>query len=218
MKKNELIKRFGLFILGLFIMSIGIAMTKFAELGVTPISSIPNIFSIKTTKISLGTFLIIWNILLIVGQILILRSDFKLYQLIQVPISFLFGYFTDLALKFLSNFTLDSYIESLITLVLGILVLSFGVSLTVVADVILNSGEAFVKAISDKRDLNFGRVKVGFDTFCVIIAVVLSLVFFGSIEGTREGTILSALLTGFIVNIMLKFIKDPILSILNIKK
>lgn len=218
MKKIEFFKRFGLFIVGLFIMSIGIAMTKFAELGVTPIASIPNVFSIKTSEISLGTFLVIWNILLIIGQIIILRSDFKIYQLIQIPISFLFGYFTDLGLILLSRFTIDSYVQSLITLALGILILSLGVSITVVADVILNSGEAFVKAISDKKDLNFGKVKVGFDTSCVVLSIILSLIFFQSVEGTREGTILSALLTGFIVNIILKYIRNPLLSILNIKK
>lgn len=218
MNKIDFLKRVGLFILGLFIMSVGIAMIKFAELGVTPISSIPNVFSIKTTDISLGKFIIIWNILLIIGQILILRKNFKIYQLIQVPISFLFGYFTDLGLYFISNFRIDFYLQSLIFLIIGILILSLGISITVVADVILNSGEAFVKVISEKKDLDFGKVKIGFDTSCVIFSVILSLIFFGSIEGTREGTILSALLTGSIVNIILKHINDPLLSILNIKK
>ena len=39
--------------------------------------------------------------------------------------------------------------------------------LSVIANVIMNSGEALVKAISDKSHIEFGYVKVGFDVFCV---------------------------------------------------
>lgn len=217
MEKIDLIKRFSLFMVGLFVMSFGIAVTKFSALGVTPIASIPNVLSIVISKISLGTFLIIWNVLLIIGQVLILRKDFKLYQLIQVPISFLFGYFTDISLEFLSFFEITTYFESLVSLMIGTIILSLGISITIIANVILNSGEAFVKAVCDKNDLNFGKVKVFFDTSCIICAVVLSFLFLGTVEGTREGTVLSALFTGFIVNIILHFIKNPIESVLNLK-
>ena len=47
-----------------------------------------------------------------------------------------------------------------------------------VANVVMNSGEAFVKAVSDTVHKEFGSVKVVFDISCVIVAVVLSLIFF----------------------------------------
>lgn len=216
MGKKESIKRLILFVLGLFIMSLGVSMTKFAALGVTPISSVANILSERIDSISLGNFLILWNILLILGQILILRSDFDIKQLIQLPISFLFGYFTDICLKFLVNFERNSYLSSLIYLFLGIFFLALGVSLTVIADIFLNSGEAFVKAISDKFDKNFGKVKVVFDVSCVLVSVILSLVFFKEIIGTREGTLISAIFTGFLVNLIVEKIKNPIDKVLNL--
>ena len=76
-------------------------------------------------------------------------------------------------------------------------------------------GEAFVKAISDTTNKEFGNVKVVFDVTCVILAVLLSFIFFDfTIVGTREGTIISALLTGFVVKLFLKLVKKPLESVL----
>lgn len=90
MTKKELSKRYGLFIISLFFAALGVAFTKHGELGVSPISSIPNVVNCKFSAISLGTLLIIWNCILIIGQIIILRKDFKLIQLLQIPLSVLF--------------------------------------------------------------------------------------------------------------------------------
>lgn len=151
-----------------------------------------------------------WNIALIIGQWLILGRDFEIRELLQLPVSVLFGLFTDLSLVILENFEMQSYLACLLSLVLGIFVLALGISFTVIADLILNSGEAFVKAISVKYHKDFGRTKVAFDVACVLISVILSLIFFSTIIGTREGTILSAIFTGLVVNQILKNIKKPL--------
>lgn len=89
--------------------------------------------------------------------------------------------------------------------------LAFGVSLAVIADVIMNSGEAFVKAVTDRFGGNFGSVKVGFDVACVLLSVGLSLLLFeGEIVGTREGTILTALLTGLVVKRFVRLLQSPL--------
>ena len=74
------------------------AFTKHGELGIPPISSLANVLSCRFPALSLGSWLIVWNCVLIVGQILILRRRFRPVQLLQVPLSFLFGWFTDLGM------------------------------------------------------------------------------------------------------------------------
>ena len=94
-------------------------------------------------------------------------------------------------------YPVPNYAVKLLMLLIGIIILAFGITLSVIANVILNSGEAVVKAVSDKSGKAFGDVKVIFDITCVVIAVVLSLILFkGKIVGTREGTIISSLCTG----------------------
>ena len=99
MSKKETAKRYVLFIISLFFSALGVAFTKHGELGVSPISSVANVLSCTKGGFSLGVWLIIWNCILILGQILILRKKFQLIQLLQIPLSFLFGYFTDFGRK-----------------------------------------------------------------------------------------------------------------------
>ncbi len=183
----------------------GVAVTKRGELGVSPISSVANVISEVPGALSLGTLLVIWNVILILGQIVILRRDFKTVQLLQLPLSFVFGFFTDMGMKAVSVIPAESYVSRLLCVASGTAILAFGISLAVTANVVMNSGEAFVKAISDKTGKNFGNLKVGFDIFCVTLSVVLSLLLFGGkIVGTREGTLIAAVFTGLLVKVFVK--------------
>lgn len=211
MSKKELAKRYLLFIISLFFSALGVAFTKHGELGVSPTSSIANVISCKYTFWSLGTLLIVWNCILILGQILILRKNFQFIQLLQIPLSFLFGWFTDFGMWIVSYIPINSYAMRLLMVVIGVVILGFGIALSVIADVILNSGEAFVKAISDTADKNFGNVKIAFDITCVVLAILLSLIFFHyKIVGTREGTIISALCTGMVVKAFTQRLSTPL--------
>lgn len=177
MTKKEIFKRYALFIISLFFSALGVAFTKHGELGVSPISSVANIMSYKFSFLTMGTWLIIWNCILISGQIVILKKDFQLIQLLQVPLSFLFGYFTDFGLWCVSFIPADFYPLRLMMVIVGIIILGFGISLSVIANVIMNSGEAFVKAVSDITKRNFGNVKIAFDIICVVLSIILSLIF-----------------------------------------
>ncbi len=215
MKINETTKRCILLVFGLFFSALGVAFTKHAELGVSPISSVANVMNYKFPSISMGTWLIIWNCCLIAGQIAVLRRKFQPIQLLQIPLSFLFGWFTDLGMFIISPIPINFYPIRLICVIIGVTVLGFGISLAVIANVIMNSGEAFVKAVSDTVHKEFGNVKIAFDIFCVLFSIVLSLVFFDfRIVGAREGTVISALFTGVAVKFFNKRLRTPLEKIL----
>lgn len=215
MSKKELTKRYILFIFCLFFMGLGVALTKHGELGVSPISSVANVVSLKFTFLSFGTWLTISNCVLLLGQILLLRKNFKPFQLLQIPLSFLFGYFTDFGLWLVSRIPNDVYWIQLLLVISGIVVLGFGITLGVIADVILNSGEAFVKALAEVLHKEFGNTKIAFDVSWVLLSIVLSLVFFnGQLLGTREGTIISALLVGVAVKFFRPRLNEPLTKML----
>lgn len=215
MSKRELAKRYILFIISLFVVALGVAVTKKAELGVPPTSSVSNVLSLKFTSLSLGNWLFIWNLILIAGQILILRKNFQLIQLLQIPLSFLFGYFTDFGMWLVSFIEVDAYILRILLVILGTVILAWGVSLAVIANVVMNSAEAFIKAISDMTGKQFGNLKIAFDCICVVLTILLSLIFFDfTIKGTREGTIIAAIFTGMIVKFFQSKFGDKIEKLL----
>ena len=207
-KKNKL-KRYLLFLVGLFINALGVSLVTKASLGTSPISSIPYVLSLNFS-LTLGNFTIIFSILLILLQILILRKNFKIENILQIPVSIAFGYFIDLTMYMFFWVNPQNYVLKLVALLAGCVVLGFGVYIEVVADVVMLPGESFVRAIVQTMNTNFGTTKIIFDSTMTIIAGVLSVIFFGRLNGVREGTIIAALLVGFIARLFgkhLEFIK-----------
>lgn len=193
----EKLKRYTIFFIGLFINSLGVSLVTKANLGTSPISSIPYVLSLNL-PLTLGQFTIIFSLFLILLQLFILRQNFKLEHLLQVPVSIAFGYFIDLTMILLKLIHPHSYIFSVITLLTGCLVLGFGVYLEVLADVAMLPGESFVRAVTFVWNTDFGITKIIFDVSMTVIAAILSLCFTQRLDGVREGTILAALSVGFI--------------------
>ena len=210
MKKKELVKRYMLFILCLFFIGLGIALAKHSNLGISPISSVANVLSLKWNFLTLGNWLTVMNCVFILLQILTLRKNFQLYQLLQLPLSFVFGYFTDFGLFLVKGLPNDSYVIQLLFLACGVAVLGFGISLGVIANVMLNSPEAFVKSVADTTKKEFGFLKVALDVTMVTIAVTFSLIAFGKIEGIREGTVITALTVGLCVKFFRGLLIKPL--------
>lgn len=211
MTKAEILKRYALLVIGLFFSAIGVAVTRRGDLGVSPISSVANVIAEKFTFLTFGNWLIVWNCVLIVGQIILLRKKFNPIQLLQIPLSFLFGWFTDFGVWCTALIPVHVYPVRLLMVMIGTVILGFGITLCVIANVVMNSGEAFVKAISDTVHKSFGNVKIAFDIGCVITAVVLSLIFFNfKIVGTREGTIIAAICTGLVVKFFSRLLQKKI--------
>ncbi len=215
MSKKEITKRYVLCVVSLFISALGVAVTKRGELGVSPISSVSNVLCEKFPSLSLGTWLFIWNCVLIFGQVLLLRKKFRPIQLLQIPMSLLFGAFTDIGTMISKYLPADIYAAKIALVIAGTIILGLGIALAVIANAIMNSGEAFVKAVSDVSGKEFGNLKIAFDILCVVTAAVLSLIFFSfRLRGIREGTIIAAAATGLMVKLFTKLLKTPTEKIL----
>ncbi len=203
------LKRYLLFLIGLFINALGVSLVTKASLGTSPISSIPYVLSLKFPP-TLGNFTIIFSILLILLQLLILRKNFKMENILQIPVSIAFGYFIDLTMYLFFWVNPGNYAMKLAALLAGCIVLGFGVYLEVLADVVMLPGESFVRAVVQTWNTNFGTTKIIFDSSMTVIAGILSFIFWGKLNGVREGTIIAALLVGFIARLFgkhLEFVK-----------
>lgn len=215
MSGNELARRYLLFIISLFFTALGVSLAVKGGLGTSPISSLAYVISLNV-PLSLGVCLFLWNFILTLLQIVILRKDFQKIQLMQIPLSFIFAWFTDFTKLIIEADKIpENYILKLVFVIIGCVSVGTGVSLGVIADVVLNSGEGFVKAVSDKSAIKFGNVKICFDIMCVVLAAIVSLTISGKISGIREGTVISAICTGLVVKLIMKFFKKPICRIMH---
>ena len=208
----ETLKRYLIFLVGLFVNSLGVSLITKANLGTSPISSIPYVLSLNF-PFTLGNFTIFFSIFLIVLQLIILRKNFKVEHILQIPVSIIFGYFIDITMILFFWVNPEAYIMKIVYLLIGCLILGVGVYMEVLADVVMLPGESFVRAIVLTWKTNFGTTKICFDVSMSVIAAVLSFVFAGKLAGVREGTVIAALLVGFIARLIAKklaFLKDMI--------
>jgi uncharacterized protein len=203
MSNAELIKRYSFFIIGLFFSALGITLITKAGTGTSPISSVPYVLCF-IFPLTFGQFTFIVNMLMIIGQIFILKNNFQKVQLLQVPMTIIFGFSIDFTM-FLFNFVHpDFYLLKIIILLSGAIILGIGIAMQVRANVIILPGEGLVKAISTVFRKEFGTVKTLFDISLVCISIMLSLCSLARIAGLREGTIISALIVGSLVRFFLK--------------
>ena len=195
-----------MFVIGLFVMTFGIALSTKADIGTTPISSIPFVLSLTTgVELYLTTFAL--NIGLIVLQYLVLRKDFSYVSLFQLPVSIVFSFFTKITVDLVSGWSPQSYVECWIYAVLSVVILGAGVALVVNSRTTMVPGEGAVLALSIKTKVPFSRMKIIFDVTNISIAAVISLISFGGLQGVREGTIFAALTVGIVVRYTTRVIK-----------
>lgn len=184
-------------LVGLFVMALGVALSVKANLGTSPISCIPYVYSLGF-PVTIGTASIVMNLLLILLQVVLLRRNYQLVQLLQLPVALFFGCFIDIAMYLLSDVHTSSYWLQWLLCLLSCAILAFGVFLEIKAKVTYLAGEGLSLAIAKTFNIEFGKAKVGLDSTMVVIGIISSFFFLHNLQGIREGTIIAALLVGTI--------------------
>ncbi len=197
--------------LGLFILALGVSISKASLLGVSPINAIPAVQS-TILSIDMGICTTVFFILFIGIQIVILRKEFRLVNLFQIIPSFLFGFFVS-ATSYLCELALpatENYIISLIYLLISIVFVAMGILLYLNAEIISLPAEGLMQAIAYKVNLKFSTVKIAFDWTVIIIAAILSLLYLDELNGIREGTVVAAFGVGICLKWLESFIEMPL--------
>lgn len=196
-------RRYILFAVSLFVNAMGIAFITKALLGTSPITSVTYVLSMFT-PLTIGQWTIVLNLLFVLFELPFmtrkeLKDDLRMF-LLQIPISLCFGTFIDMSMNMLYWLEPVKYIDQIIYLLVGCVILAAGITLEVKANVAMMAGEYFVRVISQRFHGEFGYVKLCFDITLVCIACLFSICFMSGIYGVREGTVAAALLVGPIVH------------------
>ena len=194
--------RIPMYFIGLFVMTIGIALSVKSNLGVSPVSSIPYTMTC-VWGIEMGKATILFHIILVLIQILLLRKKFKPVQLLQVVIGVVFGYFTTFCNYMVSFLPTPENLGIRIIMVLASTVfVAFGIFLYLPADLIPLAGEGCMQAVSSVTHIEFSKVKIGFDCTMVLVSAITCLTVLHNLGSVGAGTIIAAILVGTLVGII----------------
>lgn len=195
---KNILKNYMILIIGLFIMSFGVALSVKSDLGTTPISCIPNVLK-YAVPLSLGVITILFNFILILIQVIILKHNFQRRQWMQILVTIIFGYFIDFALYILTPIQPSSYLSQWILCIISCFIIALGVYLEVKSNAIVLPGEGVSLAVRHVTHIEFGKLKTAFDTSNVVIGAILSLLLYGTFLGIGLGTIFAGIVVGYIV-------------------
>ena len=206
----KLVYRVITYVFGLFLISMGVAFSVNCNLGVSPVNSFPYVIS-QVFHFDFGNCVTAVFLCYVLLQILLLRREFKLKNLLQMVFATLFGYFVDLSKLILGDFAIPTYAGKLLMLAISILLIAVGITFYLEADIVPLPMEGLAMAVTAKlRRFQFHNVKVALDCTSVILATALSLIALHTLVGLREGTFLSALLVGKVMALIGKPVKKPL--------
>ena len=211
-------KRLLVYFLGLFIMAVGVVFSVKSALGVSPVTCLANvtyqIFGVDRgiSALSLGVCTTLTYCLYILVEVLILRREFKAHMLLQIVASTIFGFLVNLASAIFAFLPAPvSYPMRLVFLLCSIPMVALGVMLYLAPNILPTPGEGLSLAVSKKIGKPVATCKMIVDCCLVVTSVLVSLGYFRGLVGVREGTVISALLVGFVMKRMMRVCNPALL-------
>lgn len=193
-------------LVSLFFLALGVAVCIRSSLGSSVISSAPYAFTLAgenglTPSLSLGMYTNILNVLLVIGQIIVLRRAFQPVQLLQLFIGVVFGVLIDASMILTEYLTTSDILIQLVEMVAGSSVMALGVAMEIRCASITMPGEGLPAALSKQTGRPFANMKICVDIALVLTAIVSMLLFFGEWQWNivGVGTLFAAVYCGLAV-------------------
>ena len=152
--------------------------------------------------LTMGQVTFLFNGMLILLQVALLRRKFPPVQLLQMLVNILFSACLDLAMAALDWLWPAGLPARFAVLLAGCVVLALGIAIEVAPGVLTAPGEGAVRVLAQVTGRRFGSVKAAFDLTVVGVTLTASLVMFGQVRGIGVGTAVSALAVGRIINLL----------------
>ncbi len=208
--RMQIARRLCVYIIGLFIMAAGVAISINSGLGVSPINSLPYVLHYVTGMRLFVTVTAAFGFYVLL-QLVLLRRNFKLKFLLELVFSTLFGFFVDFLATCLSPLTLPTYAGKLAMLAMAVFIVPLGLYLYLAPDIVPLPMEGLTIVLADKLHWPFSRMKILVDVASVAIGIALCFIFKGGqLAGIREGTIVLALTVGPVTGLYKKLLDKQV--------
>jgi len=184
-----------LFLSGLILISLSIALMVKADLGISVASSVPYVISLRFPALSFGTWSYLVQGVLVATLVLIVRKV-RLAYLLSFGVSVVFGILLDVFGLWLAPLVLSGHMARGVLFVASLFLISLGIACFVASRLPLLPYDLFVKELAAHTSKSFRLCKTLFDLSCLTFSVLFLLVFVRRLSGIGIGSLLSALLLG----------------------
>lgn len=190
--------RLSLLVFGMLIMTMGISLVTTADIGTTPISTVPYTLS-EITDFTFGQMTFAINVGFVALQLLLLRSRFKPINFLQIPVVWVFAMMLDWWMGTFQRVDVSELWFAWTLSLTGNLFMAIGIYMQVRSKTLVQPGEGIVLAVALVTKKAFPTLKIINDVTLVVLAVLIALVFAGHPVGVGWGTLVSAVLVGLLI-------------------
>ena len=184
----------------MFILALGLTLNTKANLGVSPIISVPYSIS-QITGLNFGDLTFVVYAIFVIVQIIIhirLKNHKRIASdILQLPLSLIFT-------RLLNIFTV--YIPTsqnlgirLIILTFAIICTGIGAAMSLSMQIVPNPGDGIVQALAERFDKSVGITKNLFDCLNLSITLCISLFIAHQIVGVGIGTVIAVVGVGRVI-------------------
>lgn len=197
---NNKTKRIVVYVVGMFILALGLTLNTKANLGVSPIISVPYSIS-QITGLNFGDLTFIEYVVFVFIQIWIHLSEKNkkriLSDLLQLPLSLVFTRLLNIFSAYIP--TSDQFGIQLLILAMAIICTGVGAAMSLSMQFVPNPGDGIVQALAGKFNKSVGLTKNMFDCVSVCITLCIGLIFAHKILGIGIGTLIAVLGVGRVI-------------------
>ena len=142
------------------------------------------------------------SLIQIITQVMLLKGKVNYIEIgVQTILAFVYGYLTNFSVWLIRGISVNTYPIKFCFMLLGCVILAFGIWVQLKGAVAMLPGEAMNRAISKVSGFKYENVKIFFDILYIAVSAVICLIFLGKLEGVREGSIIAAVLVGSIIKL-----------------
>lgn len=196
-------RRLATYLLGNFILALGVIVSIKSGLGVTPVQSIPYVLS-RLTGVDQGGVTVGVYLFYVLLQAILLRKAFRPAQLLQIPVAVLFGSSVTICALLVTFTPPETYFVRLLLCVTSVILIALGLLFYLPTGLIPQPAEGLILAVSHFTGGKLHNIKLITDCAMVAVASLISFFSVGEVMGIREGTLISMMGIGKVLGLFLK--------------
>lgn len=199
------------YVIGIIILALGTAFMEKSNCGMSMIVAPAYLIHLKVSPylpfFSFGVSEYVFQAFLLIVLSLILRKV-KKSCFLSFATAVVYGFALDAIISLVALIPFEGIVWQLVLFFLGLIICATGVAFLFHTYFPPEAYELFVKEISQKYNLEIGKVKTIYDCCSCAFAVILSLCFFGTFVGVKWGTFVCAILNGWLIGKIGKFLEN----------
>ena len=199
------------YLVGIAVLAFATALMERANLGLSMVVAPAYLVHLKVSEalpfFSFGMAEYGFQAVLLIALTLIMGKG-KIGYLLSFATAFFYGLLLDGAIALLGLLPFQGIVWRLVCYGTGLVTCSFAVALLFHTYFPPEAYELFVKELSQKTGLAVGKTKTVYDCCSLLLSVVLSLVFFGKLVGVQWGTLFCALVNGWLIGRISRFLEE----------